>query len=106
MSKDLSVIVPRHKYYNVRNGLAFDRKDYDRYDQLAKYSKPVKVDVIDDETDDYITKEDCYGDPLKTITITKFLEIFEVDDLTDWDKGIIALLKCLDPKTKLLLWYD
>lgn len=109
MSVDLTVVPMKGDMYNLAYGLDFDRRNYDKYEKLKKISKPVTINVIDytdQECENYpLQTEDCYGNPLTTVTIKQFLKVYEVPDLTIWDRGIIALLKVHNQSDRILLYY-
>jgi len=110
MSKNITVIpkkFPDGTTFYMNHGLDFDRSDYDKYEKLDQVVDVLPDDytVYDAELDEGDVTVDCYGDPIKVITVLEFIKIYDTDDFTEWDQACMAFLKALDPDTLCALYY-
>ena len=111
MSKELTVVPLRDNRYSLFNGLCFDRCDYNKYDELVEQATHLLEEGIhwqdslyEPDYQDYVTT-DPYGDKIRVIDNQTFILIYEVDNLTIWDKAIMAFLKQLPKDHKLVLYF-
>lgn len=51
--------------------------------------------------------EDAYGHKLTWVIPSQFLKAAEkhMEGADDWDKGVVAFIKCLPPQTQIVLWF-
>lgn len=109
MSKNITVIPQRYKEsrtFYKSHGVAFDRSDYDRYDQLDERTLPLPEDwgvCLECDGDD--ERKDPYGDEIKMVTVQDFIKIYDVDNFNHWDKACMAFLKALPPHTLCAIYY-